>query len=126
MSEEEVERLEDIEEEGILNILKARNKEALERIALRYIKLWRMIDPITRYYIERLNKPFMLMRRDYRPVTGFLTSVEFQPVSYTVVVEDKDYDSISGKYVMRGKEVKINAGMVFATEFIFSEEEVKD
>ena len=105
--------------------LQEKSKEELIELYMLLWKKYHQLPAGVRWINEGVNDTWELIMRNYQPLIGILSDVEYEPTSYIIQVISQEYDSVEDKTFKRFKEVKINAGMCFSIQRLYNEEEVE-
>lgn len=95
-----------------LTITELREREAIWRT------LWGWIPDEVKYYVLRVGSTIRVVKRDYKGSLGELGKVDFKLDEIELVVYEKSYNPMDGKYYYEKKVCKIPAGTIMMQEFI--------
>lgn len=112
----------DVLDSKIEEILKQDPREIATRLATLELQL-DSIDPMTRFVITNIFKPWRFIMRNNQPVLGILLNVSFEPTEFIIWREEDVKDYMKKKVKHEKKYTKLKPGYITFMDTIEFEEE---
>jgi len=107
----------DVLDQKINELMQLDKKELAQRLALLELKL-ESIDPMTKFIIDNLFKPWRLVTRSNQPILGVLLNASFEPTEF-ILWREEDVKDYSKKEITHEKKyTKIKPGYLISMDVI--------
>jgi len=103
---------------GPLPDLSKMNKNELKSECELWRRLWAWVPDEVKYYVARTGKLIGVTQRNYKRYLGFLLETHWDLRSIELGVEDKVYDTTSGKWYYEKKIIRIGVGSLIDIQWI--------
>jgi len=109
-------------DEKVNELLKLDPRELANRLATVELQL-EAIDPMTKFIIQNLYKPWRFVLRNNQPMVGILLNASFEPAEFIIWREEDIRDYSKKKIKHEKKYTKVKPGYLTYMDVIEYEEE---